>query len=446
VPSGILADRWSRRGVVLLAQSALAVSVVIGGSSTNVSVYILAALFLGVFFAMQSGTFESIAYDTVLEETGSSALFERTVGRVRFVESAGLVVSALAGGLLAEVIPLRATYFLTAPFIVAAAVALLGFREPRLHREEEDMPLRQQVAATYRALLERGTVRPIVALLVLTALLLQAMLEFGPLWMVALGVSAALYGPHWAGLMAALGVGGTLGGRMALSRPATGALVGMALVVCCVVLITSHAVAVVVAAQVLLVLLVAAMSIPLTARLHDAVPSSIRAGVASGVGTLTWLVFLPFAFLFGVVSDRSGVHDAGWIVAAVVGMTTVLLAWTVRGFVRSPAGARLEPAFAADVFLPATDPVWPGHWAEPPQAWDPAAVRADATAAVVQEAIIDLPSPQHEVLLARDVEGRSAAEVRHELDLSPSDERDLLHQARGQVRARLDDHFEAGDR
>ena len=38
-----------------------------------------------------------------------------------------------------------------------------------------------------------------IALLVLTALLLQVMLEFGPLWMVALAASAGLYGPHWAG-------------------------------------------------------------------------------------------------------------------------------------------------------------------------------------------------------------------------------------------------------
>jgi MFS family permease len=146
VPSGILADRWSRRGVALLAQSALIVSVVIGGLSPNVGVYIVAALFLGVFFAMQSGTFESIAYDTALEETGDSTVFERTIGRVRFVESAGLVMSALVGGLLAEVVPLRATYFMTAPFIVLGAVAVLRFREPRLHRAEDAQPLRPQIA------------------------------------------------------------------------------------------------------------------------------------------------------------------------------------------------------------------------------------------------------------------------------------------------------------
>src|SRR5688572_22469832 len=136
MPSGILADRWSRKGVVLLAQSALVVSVVIGGLSRSVGSYIVAALFLGVFFALQSGTIESIAYDTVLEETGDSTVFERTIGRVRFVESAGLVVSALAGGVLAEVLSLRATYFMTVPFIVVAAVALLRFREPQLHQVE----------------------------------------------------------------------------------------------------------------------------------------------------------------------------------------------------------------------------------------------------------------------------------------------------------------------
>jgi DNA-directed RNA polymerase specialized sigma24 family protein len=69
-------------------------------------------------------------------------------------------------------------------------------------------------------------------------------------------------------------------------------------------------------------------------------------------------------------------------------------------------------------------------------------IDTDATVAEVRAAITDLPSPQHDVIVARDVEGRSPAEVRDQLDLSPSDERDLLNQARGRVRARLDDHFE----
>jgi MFS family permease len=81
IPSGILADRWSRRGVLVAANVALLVSILIGALSTNVPAYIVSAMFLGVFFAMQSGTADSIVYDTVLEETGVSEEFEKRLGR-----------------------------------------------------------------------------------------------------------------------------------------------------------------------------------------------------------------------------------------------------------------------------------------------------------------------------------------------------------------------------
>ena len=95
VPSGVLADRWSRRGVLILASIAAILSVLIGGLSQSVAVYMVSAGFLGVFFALQSGTLEPVVYDTVLEETGGSDAFEKTIGRVRLVESVALVASAL---------------------------------------------------------------------------------------------------------------------------------------------------------------------------------------------------------------------------------------------------------------------------------------------------------------------------------------------------------------
>jgi MFS family permease len=125
VPSGVLADRWSRRGVLILASIAGTLSVLVGGSSQNVAVYMISAALLGVFFALQSGTLESVVYDTVLEETGDSEAFEQTIGRVRLVESVALVASALTGGAIAQIATLRTTYFLTAPLLLASTVVLL---------------------------------------------------------------------------------------------------------------------------------------------------------------------------------------------------------------------------------------------------------------------------------------------------------------------------------
>jgi predicted MFS family arabinose efflux permease len=457
VPSGVLADRWSRRSVLIVAVVSLAVSALVGGLSQNVPTYTASALFLGVFFALQSGTVESMVYDTLLEESGSSDAFERTIGRVRVMESVALVSSALVGGAIAEVAPLRLTYFLTVPFLAGAIVSLSAFREPRLHQATESEPLRQQIIATYRTITGRGRLRPIVTLAVLAALLMQAMLEFGPVWLVALAAPAVLYGPHWAGLMTALGLGGLLGGRLGFSRVAPVAAVGAAMVACCLVLTLVHVTIAVVAAQVTLMLLVVAVSIPITRRLHDAVPSGIRAGVASGVGTLTWLTFLPFAVVFGLVSNRAGVDTAGWSLVVIAAVTALLMltfvlnhnvepaAELVAATTPEAAAAVTVPTYPPDRFLPPDDPHWPGHWAHPPADWRDVIpsdrLHSDATLAEVRTAISELPPLHRRVIVLRDIEGRTPAEIGDSLDLAVDRAGAILHQARAHVRGRLERFF-----
>ena len=179
-------------------------------------------------------------------------------------------------------------------------------------------------------------------------------------------------------------------------------LVAVAIVACCVVLALSHQALLVVGVQVLLTLLVVAVSIPVLRRLHDAVPSSIRAGVASGVGTLTWLTFVPFALAFGAVSERAGVNRAGWLLVAIGVVAAVLIIVVLP---RSPAplgeaapvvpapAQEMEPIFPVDRFLPPDDPEWPGHWAYPPSSWDALSVSVDGAEALEQAraAIAEMP-------------------------------------------------------
>jgi MFS family permease len=450
VPSGVLADRWSRRGVLILASIAAILSVVIGGLSQSVAVYMIAAGFLGVFLALQSGTFESVVYDTVLEETGGSDAFEKTMGRVRLVESVALVASALAGGAIATVAPLRLTYFLTAPLLAASCLVLLLFREPRLHKAEASEPLRRQLAATFRTILAPGALRAIVALTVAGSVLMQGMLEFGPLWLVALLVPAFLYGPHWAGLTSALGIGGVLGAQGWITKRWAAVLVGMTIVACCVVLALSHLPLLVVGVQVLLTLLAVAVSIPVVRRLHDSVPSTIRAGVASGVGTVTWLTFVPFALVFGFISERAGVDRAGWLLVA-IGVVAAILILLVLPPSAPPEPAAvpvMEPTFPADRFLPEDGPEWPGHWRDPPAAWSSLGIRVDGPDALeeARAAIAELPEPLRQVIVLRDVEERSPNEVREALELRADQERAMLHQARGRVRERLERSFEGSEK
>ncbi|MGH3384830.1 MAG: MFS transporter [Nocardioidaceae bacterium] len=330
IPSGILADRWSRRGVLIIAAGAMTLASLVGGLSYNVATYIGSALVLAVYFAMYSGTMDAIVYDTVLEEIGASDQFEQQIGRVRFVESIALVAGALAGGVIAELATPRLTYFLTVPFAAAAVVALFRFVEPQLHKAEEGTSLRTQLSLTFGAITRRGHLLPIIVLAVLSALLLQSLFEFGPLWLIDLDAAAGLYGPYWAGLMATLGLGGLLAGRVALHKPAVLAVVAVVMVVASLGLAVRGGLVVVIAAQIVLALFLLIASIRASQLLHDSVPSTIRTGVASGVSAIGWMCFVPFAFVLGLLSRSQGVRVAAWMIIGATVLACLALALAAR--------------------------------------------------------------------------------------------------------------------
>jgi predicted MFS family arabinose efflux permease len=330
VPSGILADRWSRRWVMILGCVALMASSLIGGLSHNVITYVIGAMVLGVYFAFSSGTVDSIVYDAVVEETGSNELYERWIGRIRAVESAAFVLSALAGGVLAQYTSSRFTYFATIPLVGLAIIGFLRFDEPRLHQAAERVSLRSHVALTFRTMI---TSRPVLRVLLLAAtagLLSSAVFEFGPLWLVALAAPAVLYGPYWAALVSTLGIGGLLIGKLRLERWLMLAILIILSLAACVLLTWTRSLAVVVAAQVVLGLVLAIVGIHASRLLHDAVPSSIRAGVSSGAGTLTWMLFLPFSLVFGWVAREEGVNSSGFMLGGAVVVLAILLIMSVR--------------------------------------------------------------------------------------------------------------------
>jgi hypothetical protein len=96
----------------------------------------------------------------------------------------------------------------------------------------------------------------------------------------------------------------------------------------------------VVAAQVLFAVAVVVVGIHAGLLLHDAVASSVRAGVSAGVGTLSWILFVPFSLLLGWLVRGYGVGWGGWALTSVATLLAVLLVVSAR---RGPAVAVEEP-------------------------------------------------------------------------------------------------------
>ncbi len=87
-----------------------------------------------------------------------------------------------------------------------------------------------------------------------------------------------------------------------------------------------------------------------------------------------------------------------------------------------------------------------GHWLEPPARWadlPEAYLLAQETLDVAQRTIERLPPNQRAVILLRDVDGLSAAEVCDVLQSSAPNQRVLLHRARTKIQRALSHYFNA---
>jgi RNA polymerase sigma-70 factor, ECF subfamily len=104
-----------------------------------------------------------------------------------------------------------------------------------------------------------------------------------------------------------------------------------------------------------------------------------------------------------------------------------------------------EPTVDPDRFLPADHALFPGHWALMLARWPTPeeGLLAGETRDVIAAAVAELPEAQRTVISLRDIEGWSSEEVSEALEISPGNQRVLLHRARSRVRTAIERYYGA---
>jgi MFS family permease len=334
IPLGVLADRWSRKGVLYIATCALIGSSLICGLSHGLAMYAAGISVWGLFYAAYAGTYDSAIYDVVLEETGSAEAFARCYGRVQMFEATAFVTSALFSVLVARY-SLRLEYLLTIPFTCCAFATLRRFREPALHRALERPHLAAHLGRVVRGT-ANGRVGWIVVALVANCVVMRLLIEFYQLWYLGLALPVIWYGPSCALMYSGAWGGGALAGWLRGRRAVLAAGLGTLAIACGMFFPDPR---LVVCAQVATIFGVTVLNIVLTRYLHDAMPSTVRAGVSSVVSTIGYGVFVPTALAFGVFSGGHGIFAA--TVFVVVPLGVMCLAVTrARRWAPQPAVTR----------------------------------------------------------------------------------------------------------
>jgi MFS family permease len=203
VPTGIVADRFGRKKLIVLAAALGCLEFLILIYAHTFWHFAAVVILAGVATAASSGAENALLYDS-LRRHGQEALFERKLGRLYALDFGAAVLAALSGGWLAGRFDLELNYWIS---LIAAAAGLcfaLLLVEPPADGDDSDepIPIRRYVSESIRFFRTRRDVRLVLAAAMLTGAATDFVDEFWQLYLDRFGVALAWFGPFSAALLA----------------------------------------------------------------------------------------------------------------------------------------------------------------------------------------------------------------------------------------------------
>lgn len=328
IPSGILADKWSRKGMLFVSAVSLAVSSVILGLSTGLALYIVGYLFYGVYVVSTSGTFQAIMYDS-LHEQGRAKQYSKINGRAYALFLAGAGVANVAGGFIANSLSYSTTFYITVISCVINALLILSLKEPVFHKDEQKERVLKQLGKSTKTLVSIHLLRSLVIVISAFAIVELFMNDFGQLYMLRYVNQPQIIGILWA-LYAFTWALGSLIAHKFRNRLTVLVLLNTIPIVCMalidnwfsLVLFMVQAVA------------AAVLFNQIETRVQENTPSSVRASVLSVLSALGRAISVPASFILGWLFVR---YDALWalrFVAAIAAITLIYWLWASRVMVK----------------------------------------------------------------------------------------------------------------
>lgn len=320
VPTGALADRYSRKSLLSLAQVVRAAGFACWLISPTFWGFLVGFLLWGACSAIGSGTFEALVYDE-LADRGESDTFVRVLGRTRSAASIGMIVSALSVTWLFD---LGYTFLLVASVSVCLLTSLVILLLPAAPRAKTVAPDR------YLTILRNGTAcvstnRLLLRLLIFAAIafaLPQSLDEYWPVFATEVGVPTSALGVLIAVISALQATGSAIAHRFSFLRLRSTFLV---FAFCGLLLVAAGSTDSPVSLGPLLifVLILSILNVLIDGRLQDAIPGDVRATVSSVKNLATELtgitIFLGMGAVVGDGAFAPGLVTFG-VLATLIGL------------------------------------------------------------------------------------------------------------------------------
>jgi len=137
IPAGILADRWNRRNMLVIATVLQSLCFVVWFFSFSFFMFALGFAIWAVAGSFTSGTEESLIYDN-LKSDGREEEFTAIYGKAQFYANIGIIAGVMSAGFIAVFISVEITALISAVICLVNIVFALQIREKNYYSEQLD--------------------------------------------------------------------------------------------------------------------------------------------------------------------------------------------------------------------------------------------------------------------------------------------------------------------
>ncbi|MEZ0373544.1 MAG: MFS transporter, partial [Candidatus Sericytochromatia bacterium] len=212
VPTGALADRWSRKKVMVLSAIFCFFEFYLLIFAYSLWGFLLSALAAALGNCLASGTDNALLYDS-LKAQGQADKFEKYFGRIRFWGSLAGLAAALLGSQIAVRLNLTANYWFSLIGVGACILISLSLKEPPIRSRDEspesevgDGGYWQHIFTALRFVRDHASLGTVVVYAAVLAAGFVYLDEYSQIYLKQVGIPITLFG-IWSGLYMLLEIG-----------------------------------------------------------------------------------------------------------------------------------------------------------------------------------------------------------------------------------------------
>lgn len=305
VPTGALADRWSRKGMIILSLIIFFISTIILGTSHSLIQYLIGTFGWGIYLVCITGTLESLLYDS-LKQGQLAGNYKKIYGRSQAVFMIAIFISSSASGFIANLYGIRWPYYITLVSLLAAIVFSLFLKEPKFHKNKVSKKAVTHMLEAVVMIRKSAVLIQIVIMSTMLFLIQTSYYEYAQLYYIAIfSASAVATGIANGSGGLSIAVGNLIPKYLKFTG---GGFVLMSILLFASMSPSNHFLRV--GLFIVFGMIFGATSANINSLKHSKIPSHLRATLSSAISTVDYIIVIPLALLFSKIVSRYSIFWA----------------------------------------------------------------------------------------------------------------------------------------